>query len=53
VFCTIDREGTVSTAIPSVDQLFFIGETGDPVILDVAHNHKIEDDGWEVYSKYL
>lgn len=52
VICTVDREGTISMPFPTVDKLFLLSDTGDPVVLDVVelpHSIKFEDQDWEKY----
>jgi hypothetical protein len=37
---------------PTVDKLFLLSDTGDPVVLDVVelpHSIKFEDQDWEKY----
>ncbi|EGF79461.1 hypothetical protein BATDEDRAFT_25815 [Batrachochytrium dendrobatidis JAM81] len=52
VICSIDREGTISAPLPSVDQIFLIEESGEPVILDTCEDRtlpsgiRFEDKGW-------
>ncbi|KAI8809969.1 hypothetical protein BJ742DRAFT_803098 [Cladochytrium replicatum] len=53
VICSIDRDGTISMPLPSVEQIFLLGENGEPVILDVAEDAispsgvKFEDRDWQ------
>lgn len=59
VLCAIDREGTIASPIPSVDQMFFIGENGDPIVLDVALDRqapqgvRFEEVDWAQYLKIM
>ncbi|TPX71870.1 hypothetical protein SpCBS45565_g00930 [Spizellomyces sp. 'palustris'] len=58
VICAIDREGTISLPTPSVEQLFFFDESGDPVVLDVAedssdHVVRFHDKNWQEYISSL
>ncbi|KAJ3189439.1 hypothetical protein HDU85_003069 [Gaertneriomyces sp. JEL0708] len=54
VICAVDREGTISLPVPSVEQLFFFDEFGEPVVLDLTednldHIMKFEDRHWQSY----
>ena len=57
VVCAIDREGTIASTLPCVDQLFCIRPNGEPVVLDVqmdrtcSNGVKIEDADWANYTK--
>jgi hypothetical protein len=52
VLCAIDREGTISSPLPAVDQLFLLDENGDPVVLDLNYDTnapngvRFEDNDW-------
>ncbi|KAJ3296230.1 hypothetical protein HK104_001843 [Borealophlyctis nickersoniae] len=58
VICAIDREGTISAPIPSVEQLFLLNESEDPILLDVATDLsepgvRFEDRDWMQYMAHL
>ena len=59
VICSIDREGTIAAPLPSMDQLFFLQEDGDPIVLDVSENRLapngmvFEDKDWETHLPLL
>eukprot|EP00842_Homolaphlyctis_polyrhiza_P000785 jgi/Hompol1/1707/HPOL_005693-RA len=61
VICSIDRQGTISAPLPSPDQLFFINDSGEPVILDVSIDHalpgnirtRFEDKDWSQHLPLL
>ncbi|KAL2913414.1 hypothetical protein HK105_207026 [Polyrhizophydium stewartii] len=59
VICAIDREGTISSPLPSVEQLFLIGEAGEPIILDVTEDRtlpngmRFEDRDWSHHLSLL
>ncbi|TPX34153.1 hypothetical protein SmJEL517_g03135 [Synchytrium microbalum] len=59
VICALDREGTIASPIPSVEQLFFLDQEGEPVVIDViedqneAHGIYFEDRDWEKHIKLL
>ena len=52
MLCAIDREGTISSPLPAVDQLLLLDEAGEPVILDLnydlnaANGVRFEDNDW-------
>ncbi len=52
MLCAIDREGTISSPLPAVDQLFLLDENGDPVVLDLNYDTnapngvRFEDNDW-------
>ncbi|KAJ3041841.1 hypothetical protein HDV00_008545 [Rhizophlyctis rosea] len=51
VICAIDREGTIAAAFPSVEQLFFLKDSEDTAVLDIASHAaepgiKFEDRDW-------
>ncbi|TPX40139.1 hypothetical protein SeMB42_g06136 [Synchytrium endobioticum] len=59
VICALDREGTIASPIPSVEQLFFLDEAGEPVVIDVIEDGNepygiyFEDRDWEKHIKLL
>ena len=59
VLCAVDREGTIASAIPTIDQLFFLDSNGDPVVLDLAYDPqtptgiRFEDNDWGMHLKLL
>lgn len=59
MFCAVDREGTISSPLPAVDQLLLLDSNGDPVILDLNYNPEVsngvtfEDNDWQKNLKLL
>ncbi|KAG0251334.1 hypothetical protein BG011_007717 [Mortierella polycephala] len=59
VICSIDKEGTIATAFPAVDQVFVATENEETVVLDVLEDNltpnglRFEDKDWEAYIKSL
>ncbi|CAG8502932.1 3042_t:CDS:10 [Ambispora gerdemannii] len=59
VICSIDREGTISSPFPSVEQILFPSHEGETTFLDVAEDPnryfsvKFEDQDWEQYLPCL
>ncbi|KAI8899738.1 hypothetical protein BC833DRAFT_584440 [Globomyces pollinis-pini] len=59
VLCAIDREGSISSPLPAVEQLFFIGQSGESIVLDVAFDSTttngviFEDKDWKTHLKLL
>ncbi|KAG0245602.1 hypothetical protein BGX31_006961 [Mortierella sp. GBA43] len=58
VICSIDKEGTIATAFPAVDQVFFATEDEETVVLDVLEDNspnglRFEDRDWETYIQSL
>ncbi|KAF9123590.1 hypothetical protein BGX30_001345 [Mortierella sp. GBA39] len=59
VICSIDKEGTIATAFPAVEQLLVATEDEDTVVLDVLEDDlspnglRFEDKDWESYIQSL
>ena len=58
VFCTIDREGTITSPIPSIDEILLFKPNGEPAILDlsiepVSKAVRFEDEDWSTHLKIL
>ncbi|KAI1321202.1 hypothetical protein EDD11_007768 [Mortierella claussenii] len=59
VICSIDKEGTIATAFPAVEQLFVATEDEETVVLDVLEDTcspnglRFEDKDWENYIQSL
>jgi hypothetical protein len=59
VLCSVDREGTISAPMPAIDQILFLGEKGDPIVLDVhydteiVHGVQFEDNDWNTHLTML
>ena len=59
VLCAIDREGTISSPLPALDQLLLLDDAGDPVILDLNYDVeapngvRFEDNDWMSRLKYV
>ncbi|KAJ3045042.1 hypothetical protein HK097_001311 [Rhizophlyctis rosea] len=58
VICAIDREGTVASAFPSVEEVFFLKGNGDSAVLDIASHAaepgiKFEDRDWSDHMPLL
>ncbi|KAF9179828.1 hypothetical protein BGZ50_006662 [Haplosporangium sp. Z 11] len=59
VICSIDKEGTIATAFPAVEQVFMATENEKTVVLDVLEDNltpnglRFEDKDWEAYIKSL
>ncbi|KAF9090739.1 hypothetical protein BGX23_005760 [Mortierella sp. AD031] len=59
VICSIDKEGTIATAFPAVDQVLVATEDEDTVVLDVLEDDlspnglRFEDKDWESYIQSL
>ncbi|KAJ3335814.1 hypothetical protein HDU91_002016, partial [Kappamyces sp. JEL0680] len=59
VLCSVDREGTVASPLPAVDQLLFLNQNGEPVVLDLnydveaPHGVRFEDNDWSMHLKLL
>ncbi|KAF9429528.1 hypothetical protein BGZ94_010368, partial [Podila epigama] len=59
VICSIDKEGTIATAFPKVEQVFVATEEDDTVVLDVLEDElspnglRFEDRDWDTYIQSL
>ncbi|KAF9352504.1 hypothetical protein BGX34_012122, partial [Mortierella sp. NVP85] len=59
VICSIDKEGTIATAFPAVDQVLVATEDEEMVVLDVLEDNfspnglRFEDKDWETYIQSL
>ncbi|KAG0366803.1 hypothetical protein BGZ54_004857 [Gamsiella multidivaricata] len=59
VICSIDKEGTIATAFPAMEQLFVATEDEDTAVLDVLEDNfspnglRFEDKDWETYIQSL
>ena len=58
VFCAIDREGTITEPIPSIDEILLFKPNGEPIILDlsiepISKAVRFEDEDWSTYLKTL
>jgi magnesium-transporting ATPase (P-type) len=59
VICSIDKEGTIATAFPAVEQVFVATEDEDTAVLDVLEDDispnglRFEDKDWESYIQSL
>ena len=58
VFCAIDREGTITSPIPSIDEILLFKPNGDAAVLDlsiepVTKAVRFEDEDWSTYIKTL
>ena len=53
--CFIDREGTISEPFPRAEQMLFLNDQSEPVLLDVAEDKgapngvRFEDRDWQVF----
>ncbi|KAF9899771.1 hypothetical protein EC991_008337 [Linnemannia zychae] len=59
VICSIDKEGTIATAFPAVEQVLVATDDEDTVVLDVLEDDlspnglRFEDKDWESYIQSL
>ncbi|KAG0298939.1 hypothetical protein BGZ98_010429 [Dissophora globulifera] len=59
VICSIDKEGTIATAFPAIEQVLVATEDDDTVVLDVLEDAylpnglRFEDKDWENYIQSL
>ncbi|KAF9436969.1 hypothetical protein BGZ76_002420 [Entomortierella beljakovae] len=59
VICSIDKEGTIATAFPAVEQLFLATEDEETVVLDILEDNytpnglRFEDKDWDNYIQSL
>ncbi|KAG0027796.1 hypothetical protein BGZ81_005289 [Podila clonocystis] len=59
VICSIDKEGTIATAFPEVEQVLVATEDEETVVLDVLEDEfspnglRFEDKDWETYIQSL
>ncbi|KAG0019992.1 hypothetical protein BGZ80_004937 [Entomortierella chlamydospora] len=59
VICSIDKEGTIATAFPAVEQVLVATEDEDTIVLDVFEDNfstnglRFEDKDWNTYLQSL
>jgi hypothetical protein len=59
VISSVDREGTIASPIPAIDQILVLGQNNEPIVLDVQydpespHGVRFEDKDWNSHLSML